>query len=513
MYDLATFAPLPEVLLVVPLATAALCRVLPGRATAGRVGLVGSGATLAMALLVASQVAYPGATPTRGVSGWFYVDALSSYLVAVVALVAFIAAWYSLGYLRTEWEHGAILPDDPRRYHGWFHLFVATMAAACILDNLGLVWAAIEATTLASALLVGFYRHEAALEAAWKYLILCSAGITLALAGIILVFYAATQALGSDGATLDWSALAPVASRLDPRLMGLAFILVLVGYGTKAGLAPMHTWLPDAHSQAPTPISAVLSGVLLNCALYGLLRVHALAAAASAAAATAGNRSFDLLVLAGVLSVAVAVPFVLVQHDLKRLLAYSSVEHTGLVALAAGLGTPLALYGALLHVLTHAVTKTLLFCTSGMIIQRYGTRRIARIRGAAQAVPVAGILFLLGSLAIGGAPPFAPFVSELAILAGAFGGRAYLVAVVLLACLGAVFAGLLFHATRVVLGAAPKRLRDPMERPAPARDAWPLVAAFALVVVLGVWVPEPVRDAAAAAATILPVRSATGGAR
>lgn len=477
------------------------------------INAAGAAGTLLLAAAVVVRVARDGAM--RGVWGLLYVDALSALLIGTVAVVAFAASLVSIRYLRHDLERRHV-PQGMRGvrwYYLGLHGFVWTMLATVSVDNLGLLWVGVEATTLASALLVGFYRTKAALEAAWKYLILCTVGITLALFGVMLTYYAAHQ--GGAGATLNWSELAGGA-RLDPEMMRLAFVFVLVGFGTKAGFAPLHTWLADAHSQAPSPVSGLLSGVLLSSALYAILRFHVLTTEA-----TGSGFSADLLLAFGVLSVAVAAPFVVVQRDLKRLLAYSSVEHVGLMAVAFGVGGPLGATAGLLHLVNHAATKALLFFVAGDLVQRYGTRRISAIRGALRVAPVAGWLLLLGVLAITGAPPFGVFVSEVAIAGAGFGGegRQVVAAVVVVLLLGVIFAGLIGQALRVAYEPA-GRTDDPRSRPL-ARFAgtgrlgdggwWrahgvgvaalgPLVV---VMVLFGVHVPGPVADLLAEIAVLL----------
>jgi len=343
-------------LLAAPLLVALPCRLLyRQQQLIERLNVAGALLTAVLAGAVVVDVASNG--PQEDPSGLFYVDALSAVLIGTIAAVGLAAALVSVGYLRRDLLAGHLL--DGRKGLGWyyfgFHIFIWTMLATVSVANLGLLWVGIEATTLASALLVGFYRTKAALEAAWKYIILCTVGITFALFGVLLTYYAAVQANG-DGASLEWTALSARAAQLDPALMKLAFVFILIGFGTKAGFAPLHTWLADAHSQAPSPISGVLSGVLLACALYAILRFQALTAAA-----TGTDFASNLLLAFGVFSVAVAVPFILIQRDLKRLLAYSSVEHIGLMAVAFGIGGPLGTAAGLLHLVNHALTKALLF--------------------------------------------------------------------------------------------------------------------------------------------------------
>jgi hydrogenase-4 component F len=484
--DAAALLPL---VLVLPLLTAAAGR-LPAP-WSERAHLLGASALLAACLGLAGRV-FGGGPLAAG--DLLYADALSALLVAVIGLVGWGGAAYSVGYLRHDVAEGRLAANQGRWFVQWYQLFLLVMLATVLAENLGLMWAAVEATTLASAVLVGFYRTRAAMEAAWKYLLICTVGITFALFGVLLIYYSGVRAAGLEEGALSWRAMMAAAPRLDPALVRLAFIFVLVGFGTKAGFAPLHTWLPDAHSQAPTPVSAVLSGVLLPCALYAILRFHLIAVG------TVGPAfSSDLLVLFGVLSAVVAVPFVLVQRDLKRLLAYSSMEHIGLIAAAVGIGGPLALFAAGLHLLGHAVGKALLFFAAGNVSQRYGTRAIGRISGAASVLPLSGAALLAGALALAGAPPSVLFTSELGLLAAGFAGGRGLSATLLLACLALVFAGLVYHAARMSLGRRPERVRRGEGRSDGLLIGLPL-AALAL---LGVWLPPPLVEAIQQVAAVL----------
>ena len=301
-------------------------------------------------------------------AGWVYLDALSALLLLVVGLLSLTATLFSLSYMDREAAEGHVRPGTLRWYYALLQAFTFTMVAVLVVENLGLMWVGVEATTLATTLLVAFYFNRSALEAAWKYVMVCNVGILFALLGTILLYYAQTSA-GGGGAALSRTALLAAGGQLDPFLVKLAFVFILIGYGTKAGLAPMHTWLPDAHSQAPSPVSGLLSGALLSCALYVLIRNFGVVQPV-----LGGGFMQAALLLFGLLSVAVAVPFMLVQHDVKRLLAYSSVEHIGIVTFGLGLGTPLAIYGAVFHILNHAVAKSALFYLCGIISQQYGTK-------------------------------------------------------------------------------------------------------------------------------------------
>jgi hydrogenase-4 component F len=360
-----------------------------------------------------------------------------------------------------------------------------------VLNNLGLVWVALEATTLASVPLVAFYRTNAALEAAWKYVLLCTVGLVIALFGVVLLYYAAQSA----GVGLAWTELRAAAPRLDPRVMRLAFVFALVGFGAKAGFAPLHTWLPDAHSQAPSPVSALLSGVQLNCALYATLRFYVITSGA-----VGGDYASWLLIGFGLLSVVLAVPFILVQRDLKRLLAYSSVEHVGLIALAVGLGGSVGLYAGVLHMINHAITKSLLFFVAGDLTQTYHTHRMSRIRGAVVATPATGALLVAGTLAISGAPPFGVFLSEFGVLNAAFVQHQYAVAGAQIAALALVFVGFAVHLGQMAFGRPSSH--EPFSR-APLVQWVVFAPPVAAMMLLGVWAPPGMTDAIGRVTTVL----------
>ena len=467
------------VLLALPPLFGLLARLLRGPRLAERISLAGALLTCAAGLLLSAEIVASG--PRSALGGLLYIDALSALMVIVIVVVGLFATITSIGYLRHDVRHGETDEDQLGWYYLGLQMFIWTMLTTVLVENLGLLWVAIEATTLASALLVGFYRSRAALEAAWKYLILCTVGITFALFGVLLTYYASDRLLGEAGATLDWTVLVAVAPQLDPDLMRLSFVFIVIGFGAKAGFAPLHTWLPDAHSQAPSPVSGLLSGVLLNCALYGILRFVPIASAS-----VGPHFVHNLLLGFGLFSVAVAVPFILVQRDLKRLLAYSSVEHVGLIAAAIGIGGPAALFAGLLHLMNHAITKSMLFFAAGELVQRYGTRRISAIRGAARAVPVAGPLFLLGMLAISGLPPSGIFLSELGVVIASFEQGLAWAGLAILALLAATFAGMCRHVVGLALGRPIRPIEPAKSNPAILVALAPLAAA---VVILGVWVP------------------------
>lgn len=439
-----------------------------------------------LTLLTAGHIAVTVWTgqPVTAANDVFYIDALGAFNLFLIALVGFIASIYSVGYMRHELAEQIIGPRQLRFYYAFFHFFILTMLMVSTVNSLGLLWVGIELTTLVSALLVAFYGQSNALEAAWKYLIMGSVGIAFALLGIIFIYLSGMQTLGQQSPALNWTELTQVAAVLNAEWVKLGFIFILVGFGTKAGLAPMHFWLPDAHSQAPSPISAVLSGVLLNTALYGVFRVYAIANV------TLAGQASHYLVIFGLLSMAITVPFIMVQHDLKRMLAYSSVEHMGIITLGVGIGGPLGLYGAFLHMFNHSMAKSLLFFTAGSICQHYRSKQMHRISGILKVMPATGAIFLLAAVAITGAPPFNIFLSEITIMMAGFqSGRPWLT-VAFVALIVLIFAGMMFYVVKMVFGEAPARVEKM------TLDGWSaaaLIIPLALVVVCG-WVIPPILD-------------------
>lgn len=465
-------------ILAAPLACAGLC--FAGRTPRGirAASILGAGAALGVCAAWAWSILQGGPAGGRG---GLRLDALGAYLALIISLLALAASLASAEFMEREAREEGLGVNSWRVYYGLLHLFTASMLLVPISDNLGILWVAVEATTLSSAFLVGFHRHRHSVEAAWKYVILCSVGIAFAFLGTILLYYAGTRAGGSG---LDWSAFMAIAPRMDPKIVSLAFLFAALGYGTKAGLAPMHTWLPDAHSQAPSPVSAMLSGVLLPSAFYALARFYAVAAPCVGTAFL--SRVF---ILFGLCSLAIAAPFILVARDYKRMLAYSSVEHMGFLALGLGIGTPLAVYGTFLHLLCHALAKGLGFLSAGRILHAFGTRKITKVSGAFEVSPDAGIVFFAAILALSGLPPSGLFISEVLVLSEGFSSGRAAVSLPAAALLVTAFAGLLFHAARMCFGAA---RRAPEQAPGQAAGIL-LPAALLLtpLLVLGCWIPEP----------------------
>jgi hydrogenase-4 component F len=370
-------------------------------------------------------------------------DALSAVFLLATGFLYAAVAVYAIGYTRTGRDHGS--GRLARRFWVGFNLFAWAMIAAPLMSNLALLWVAIEVTTVVSALLVAIEDTDGAAEAAWKYVLLASAGLGLALLATIFAYYAGAHVLG-QGYDLGFPQLLAVASRLPHTAVQLAFVLAVVGFGTKMGLVPVHTWLPDAHSEAPTPVSALLSGSLLAISFYAILRFY------QVAAGTLGSGfPRTVLLVFGVASLLLAALYLFGQRDIKRLLAYSSVEHMGILAIGVSFGAPAALAGVLLHVLAHAAAKGNAFMGAGVFVRKFGTKRIAAIRGGLDLLPWSGPLFLIAIFALGAMPPFGLFRSEFEIVAGGLGSRNYATAAVLIIAVTAAFFGLAAATTRMVM--------------------------------------------------------------
>ncbi|MDO8700216.1 MAG: hydrogenase 4 subunit F [Deltaproteobacteria bacterium] len=463
-------------LLLIPLAASGLIALTRRRALTELLHAVAAMATLSAGAAIAVEV-WNGKVLTAA-GDLFRVDALSALMVAIITFLGAIASLYAVGYIRAELDDAQM--SRVRLFFTLFHLFIFTMLVAVTTDNLGVMWIAVEGTTLATVFLVNLRHTRTSLEAAYKYLILSSVGIALAFIGTALVYYAGAAKAGEI--SVHWTALRAAASSLNPEVVRLAFVFILIGYGTKAGLAPMHTWLPDAHSEAPAPISALMSGVLLNVGLYAMMRFKVVADAAV-------GREFAarLLVGAGLLSLLVAAVFLVTQRNYKRMLAYSSVEHIGIICLGLGFGGYWGVFGALFHVVNHALSKSLLFILSGNILLKYHSAEIREVRGLLHAAPWTGALFLAGTLALIGLPPFAPFISEFIIFRAGLESHPWAAAtgVVLLVI---VFGGMLANVNQMLYGEPPADL--------PRGDTlrvWlvPLAANFALLLVLGLTLPSP----------------------
>ena len=472
-------SPLLWITPLVPLGLGLLMLGVRDRRALAALDVLGSLAVLGLSLAVAAQVGRHGAVSALGV---LRADDVAVVFLVLVGFLSVAVSVATVGWMRQELDRGHMRADRLRFYFALVHGFVATMVVTVLSDNLGVLWIAMEGTTITSALLVGFHGDSRGLEAAWKYIIVTTIGISFGLFGTVLVYGAAAHAQGGvlEGA-MNWSSIRAVAGQLDPGIIRIGFIFVMVGYGTKAGLAPLHMWLPDAHSQAPTPVSALLSGALIKCALFGIIRFHTIAREACGP-----EFSHGLLLLFGLVSVVLATPFIIVQHDLKRLLGYHSVEHVGIIALGLGFGGRVGTYGALLHVVNHGVTKALAFLVAGDVIGRYGTRDMRLMKGFLGVAPVAGTLLLMGALSLAGTPPFSIFVSELLVLrAGVARGNFASVAVFLVMVV-IIFAGLVHHVGQMAFGAADGAVPRGREALTPLL-ALALLAAVMLL--FGLWIP------------------------
>jgi len=442
-------------------------------------------------------------TPPPVLGGWLALDALGRVFLSITSVLFLAAAVYGLPYLRrerhathTDFEEGFLFVDAPEaRFTGCVLFFLAAMTLVTVSQHFGVLWVAIEATTLASAPLIFFHRHHRSLEATWKYLLICSVGIALALLGAFFLAIAAEQ---SDGSSLPLvvPTLVRDAAQLHDAWLKAAFVLMLVGYGTKMGLAPLHTWLPDAHSEAPSMVSALLSGALLNCAFLGILRVQQVCAAA-------GHAVFgqDLLIGFGLLSMAVAAVFLQGQIDYKRLLAYSSVEHVGILALGVGLGGSGA-FGTLLHAVNHSLTKAMLFLVAGNILTAYQSKSTSEVRGVLQVLPVSGGLWVAGFLSITGSPPFGLFLSEFTILKTALDQGRSGVATAYLVLLAVIFVGMATSMLGMAQGTPNKNCQRASEGEPLLTVASPAFLG-ALVLLLGVYVPPLLRSSLQEAARML----------
>ncbi len=477
-------------MLIVPLAGAVFLGLFGARRWAAEANVGFSGATFVAACILTARVLRDGNLVAAHEQ--FFIDPFNVFLVVLTAFVGFTTAIFSRPYMRIETEHGRINTRRLRLYHSMYQLFMATMLIALTTNNMGLLWVAMEAATLSTVLLVTLYRTPASLEAGWKYFILCGVGIAQALFGTILLYFAAEKVLGARGVdALLWTHLAEVKSQLEPRVLGIAFVFLLVGYGTKVGLAPLHNWLPDAHAEGPTPISAVLSGLLLNVALYAVVRCKVLVEGSLQSALPS-----NMLMGFGLLSVVLAALFLWRQRDIKRLFAYSSIEHMGIVTFAFGMGGPVANFAALLHMTVHSLTKSAIFFAVGHAAQKVGSQRIEDIRGLITLNPTIGWGLMIGTLAILGLPPFGVFASEFLILTTAMRQQPWATPILLMA-LGVAFAAIFSRVQSMVFG-------ETKARRLPHQPALlPVFAHLAIVLALGLYIPPYLADWYRAAARLI----------
>lgn len=473
--------------LVLPLIAAVLCWIPPiGKRAAAPITMV----TFLVLLGLAARIAF--LVSARGIlaalPGWIEVDSFGTLILLLVTVVAVLACFYSLGYMPKTTHDKSLL----YHYYGNLNLFIFSMVAVPVVVGPSMAWLAVEFTTLLSVLLVGFESSREALEAAWKYAILTLIGASIALLGFLILFWAMRQA---GGDTYTWAGLASVAPHMSPVLINTAFLTILVGFGAKVGLVPLHTWLPDAHSQAPTPVCALLSGVETTAVLYVILRLMPIAHL------VLGSGAERWALVFGLFSVGVAA-FLLIQvHDYKRLFAFSTVEHMGIILTAAGLGGAAAHYGAMYQILSHALTKSLCFFAAGAVLMATGTRDIVSVRGLIRKSPLAGAALLFGGLAIAGAPPFAVFLGEFTILKSGVDQGKYLVVALLTFFLAVAFFGILLHVNRMVLGQAGEEMNK-LSR-IPWTCSLTLLVAAIPVIALGVYMPAPLHQLLTRAAAII----------
>jgi hydrogenase-4 component F len=450
-----------------------------GRAVAEMAHLLSVSGVLVASLVSVGAVLSNG--PVFGLGRWLHLDPLGAVFLLIIGVVGFLVGLYSVGYTRHDLAAGDLDQERLTAYYGLFSLFLFSMLLVVTANNIIMMWVAVEATTLGSAFLVGIYGRPASLEAAWKYVIVCTVGVAFGLYGTILVYADTYTLLQTPGSAVLWTEIMQHTQALDPALIKMAFVFVLVGFGTKTGLFPMHAWLPDAHSEAPSPVSALLSAVLLNCALLVVLRFTAITDGALGA-----GFAQTLLVIFGAISVAAAALFMTVQRDLKRLLAYSSMENMGLVALAFGLGGPAGIFAGLLHAVNHSLVKALLFLTAGNLAVRYHTRRLERLQGLLQVMPASAVLLIVGALALVGVPPFNVFVSKFFIVTAGLGTPLTWLVVACLVPLTIVFAAFFRVLGGGLFGQRPEEVT---RREVHWLMVVPSAALAALVIGLGLYLP------------------------
>jgi len=453
----------------IPAIAAALFAALPDYRMAARSNIAATGLTLLCSMSLFFVKPQPGP--------YLLVDDLNGTFIVLTSFVGFTTSIFSASYIGHELEIGKLTPPFVRFYHAMYQVLMFAMNLALIANNIGLMWVAIELATLTTVMMVGIYRTHEALEAAWKYFILGSVGIALALFGTILVYMAARPVIGEGLDAMVWSVLVARAGAFDPALLDVAFVFLLLGYGTKIGLAPLHAWLPDAHAEGPTPISAVLSGLLLNVALYALLRFKMLLAVNPAAIAPG-----PLMVTLGLVSLVFAAFMLYRRRDIKCMFAYSSIEHMGIITFAFGMGGPLANFAGLLHMTMHSLTKSAIFFAVGHVAQVKGTQRIADIGGLTETHPVLGWTLILGVVAIAGLPPLGIFTSEFLVVSSTF-ARAPALALVLVFGMLVGLAALFLRLNGIAFGEA----RGPSEQ---AKASYvPMFAHLGLVLIAGIYLP------------------------
>lgn len=467
--------------LIIPVLTAVLSRITPVKRTSSTICIIGQIIGFVITVRLCLPIFLDGAVLQEGL---WYIDGLSALFMMITVLVALMASMYSKGYIEFERKEGTNTTISERNYYLSFSLFVAVMLCTFMVSSLGVMWIIIEATTLVSSFLVGFYRSEHSIEAAWKYLIICSVGITLALMGISLVYASVSGVIPNDINSLNWPVLMSVASKLDPALLKTAMVFIIVGFGTKVGFAPMHTWLPDAHSQAPIPISALLSATLLNCALFCIIRFYTISEI------TIPGFAQTLLLIFGFASVIIAAAFIIISKDIKRMLAYSSIEHMGIIAIGFGLGTWTSIFAALFLILAHSITKPILFFAAGNIIQQYGTKNMSSIKGLRKEMPFTSSMLMIGTLAILGMPVFSVFIGELTMLYSMLDAGMWWMIVLFVTLMIIIFAGFVMHIFPMFSGNTERDIHESND----LIRAAPLVILTGFTIFFGLLMPENILD-------------------
>lgn len=503
------------VVLVAPLLAGGLSLVVHRSALLHGINLISLGALVTAEVVITHTVLRDG--PFTDLGQLVYLDALSTFILFIIGVVGLACSFYMRSYMDEHVARGVIAPSQLNQFFFLFHMFVLAMVVAAMANSVGVQWVAIEATTLATTFLIAFFRRKESLEAGWKYLILCSVGISLALFGVVLLYYSSLQVLSDAGQGLNVTELLPVADRLDPQVLKLAFIFILVGYGTKVGLVPMHSWLPDAYTEAPAPVVAMLAGVLEVVAVYAILRMRMIIDHAVPADFTGG-----LLALLGLASFVTAAFFMLIQHNYKRLFAYSSIEHMGIAMIGFGVGGPLGTFGGLFHLLNHGLAKSMAFFAAGNIHRRYRTVEIDRVQGVAAAQPWTAMALMISGLALAALPPFASFASEMQVVTALashgvpwmwLSGTEGMVTVALSEQLSRVgfavvfllfavlaFSGLIYRVTGMVWGTPPEGVIR--------GEVWtighlPIMLLAVALVGFGVLLPPPIQDLIEQATSLL----------
>ncbi|HEX3030134.1 MAG TPA: hydrogenase 4 subunit F [Clostridia bacterium] len=475
-------------LFIIPVLTVGLLWLTANKTVINSINAAGAFLVFLASMNITGQVMGKKVVTPELLNNLFYIDSFSGLMLITITFVLLLISVFSIGYMNEELRRKHTSIRKLKLYYTLLHTFILIMIFAITTQNMGVMWIAIEAITLAAAFLVGFYNDRKAIEAAWKYIIIGSVGMAFALLGIVLLYYSSVSALGHSDNGLNWQILYNNAAGLQGSILKLAFIFIIIGFGTKVGLSPMHTWLPDAHSQAPSPISALLSGVLLNISLYAIIRVMIIVNKNLSSSVFTGR----LLIAFGIISVGTAAIFILVQQDYKRALAYSSIEHMGIISLGLGIFTPVSIFGALYHVINHALTKSMLFMASGNIYLKYDTKKMNKVQGVIRTMPVTGTVFLLGILAITGMPPFSIFSSELNIIIASFKSKHYISASLLVIFLTIIFAGFITQFTRMFYG---KPLNKELKKgEISIIGSVVLISMLVIIFITGLYIPSPVKS-------------------